>query len=39
MKTKRPEIYPSIYLTIEEKLDEIKTLTEELNSLQNTEKL
>lgn len=34
---KRPKVYPSIYLTVEEKLAEIKRLTNELNAQQNTE--
>ncbi len=36
-KIKRPAVYPSIYLTVEEKLAEIQRLTNELNAQQNTE--
>ena len=37
MKKKAIETYPSIYLTVEEKLAEIERLKNELNAQENTE--
>lgn len=37
MEKKAIETYPSIYLTVEEKMAEIERLTNELNAQQNTE--
>lgn len=37
MEEKRIKTYPSIYLTIEEKLAEIQRLKQELNAQENTE--